>query len=527
MKKHAFITCSLLALASSCIQRYDAPPLHTPQAASWKEPQTNNLTWASCPEPEQVLAEASFRPWWKVFNDHKLDELEYQAIKDSPKVQGAIARLESAMAVYGITRSSLFPEIGVDLTASRKRISQTLGSSSSSSTTSSSTKSTPQCPIPIYPPGSPCVTCPPPPMCSCPAPPKPSTHLTTLGILPVLYYDLDFWGKNWQATESAMQLVKAEQEDVQNTLLQLTTSVADAYLQLRTFDVELDVLTRTLATRQDNYNLNKSQFDAGLINALPMELAKSDLENVATSIQSTSKNRASVEHRLAELLGKPASNFTLDKQTHKAFLPNIAAGVPSTMLQRRPDIRQALALVEAAALNVGVAKTAHFPDFTLTLDYGYLSSKANKLFKWKSHTWFAAVDAFAPIFTAGRISSTIEDAIAQYKQAVANYLETVLAAFKQVEDALFNIEATKKQLMHLRLDVGASRRAYEIAMMRYRMGLEGYLNVINTERTLLVVERIEIQVTREQFSHIISLINSLGGYWENNTDEYIISTLSN
>lgn len=324
-----------------------------------------------------------------------------------------------------------------------------------------------------------------------------------------------------------MQLVKAEQEDVQNTLLQLTTSVADAYLQLRTFDIELDVLKRTLVTRQDNFDLNKSQFDAGIINALPMELAESDLESVATSIESTSKNRASVEHLLAELIGQPASTFSLEKQTHKATLPNIAAGVPSTMLQRRPDIRQALALIEAASLNVGVAKTAYFPDFTLTLDYGYLSSKANKLFKWKSHTWFAAVDVFTPLFTAGRISSAIEDAIAQYKQAVANYLETVLIAFKEVEDALFNIEATKKQLKHLRLDVLASKRAYDIAMKRYRMGLEGYLNVINTERTLLVTERIEIQVTREQFSHIISLINSLGGYWENATNEKIISALSN
>lgn len=525
MKKYVFITCSLLTLASSCVQRYDAPPLNTPTATSWKETQNIPLTPASCPEPEQVLQEASFRPWWKVFNDHKLNELEYQAIKESPKVKAAIARLESAMAVYGITRASLFPEVDLDVTANRKRISQTLGSSSSSKSSSNQAQS--QSTPPMVPPISQCVVCPPPPMCSCPAPPKPSSHLTTLGVLPVLTYDLDFWGKNWQATQSSMQLVQAEQEDVQNTLLQLTTSVADAYLQLRTFDVELDVLKQTLVTRQDNFNLNKSQFEAGLINALPMELAESDLESVATSIESTSKNRASVEHRLAELIGLPASTFTLEKQTHKATLPSIAAGVPSTMLQRRPDIRQALALIEAAALNVGVAKTAYFPDFTLTLDYGYLSSKANKLFKWKSHTWYAAVDAFTPLFTAGRISSTIEDAIAQYKQAVANYLETVLVAFKQVEDALFNIEATKRQLKHLRLDVLASRRAYEIAMKRYRMGLEGYLNVINTERTLLVVERVEIQVTREQFSNIISLINSLGGYWENSTNEKIISSLSN
>lgn len=536
MNKIVFFTLSSLFLTglTSCVQRYDAPPLNTPKVESWKTRETKDTTYADCPAPEQILVEASFRPWWQVFNDTKLNELEYEAIKESPKVQAAIGRLEQAMAFYGITRASLFPEIDLDVRVSRQRVSPTAGLANSSASTLSpaggSIVAKDSSSSLLVPPVNPCVICPPAPVVATPtipATPQPATHFTSIGVLPVLTYDFDFWGKNWQATQSALQQVTAEQEDVQNTLLQLTTSVADTYLQTRTYDRELELLERTLGTRQNNFDLNKTQFDAGLINELAVQQAKSDLESVAAAFENTSKLRSNAEHRLAELVGKPASEFTLERQKTLPALPTIAAGVPSTMLQRRPDIRQGLALIESASLNVGVAKTGYFPDFTLTLDYGFLSNKSSNLFKWKNHTWLAAIDAVTPIFTAGRIASTIDDAKAQYKQAVASYLDTVLVAFKQVEDALFNIEATKRQLNHLKLDVIASQKAYDLADTRYRMGIESYLTVVNTERTLLDAERVEIQVTREQFSNTISLINSLGGYWNNENNENHLSSLSN
>ncbi len=523
MKKGPFLlftTCILTGLPS-CIQRYNPPPIDTPKVEHYKSQEEEVVKYAVCPEPEQVLQEASFRPWWKVFNDPVLDKLAYQAIQDSPKVQAAVGRLEQAMAFYGITRASLFPEIDLDVTASRQRVSQTGGNAATNtSITPLGSSIITKGPMMAADQAPACVVCPQPPapMCACPPPPtpKPVTHVTSLGVLPVLTYEPDFWGKNWQATLASWEQVKAEQEDVQNTLLQLTTAVADAYLQVRTYDSELDILHNTLTTRQHSYDLNKAQFEAGLINELAVDQAKSDLENVAAEIEATSKARARQEHLLAELVGKPASTFTLEKSTTLPALPHIPGGIPSSMLMRRPDIRQGLALIEAQRLNVGVAKTEYFPDFTITLDYGFISSKANKLFKWKSHVWLAAAEAVTPLFTAGRIAATIDDAIAQYKQSVASYLDTVLVAFQQVEDSLFSIEATHRQLMHLRLDVIASKKAYDIAEKRYRMGLENYILVVNTERTLLDVERTEIQVTREQFSNTISLINSLGGYWDNN-----------
>ncbi len=527
-----------LALATSCIQRYNPPPVQTPKVESWKTPAEEAKVYSDCPEPEQILQEAAFHPWWKIYNDPTLTELEYQAIKESPKVQSAIARLEAAMAYYGIERSYMFPQVSLQVTALRERLSQTQPFSNATQTTTSMSPAGgtvglgPGSTSSITAPADPCVICPPapPPMCACPPPvtpkvTKPSPLVTSLGVLPVLTYDLDFWGKNWQAMQSAMEQVKAEQEDVQNTLLQLTTQVADSYLQVRTYDREINILEETLATRQHSYDLNRSQFSAGIINDLAVEQAMSDLQSVAAEIENTKRLRALEEHRLAELVGMPASHFTLAVSLDLPYLPAIRPGLPAQMLERRPDIRQARALIEASRLTVGVAKTAYFPDFTITLDYGFLSNSANKLFKWKSRTWLAAIEATMPLFTAGRIESQIEQAIAQYKQSVATYLDTVLIAFQQVEDALYSIDATKKQLEHLRLDVQASKKAYDIAEKRYRMGLETYLTVVNTERTLLDAQRVEIQVTRAQFSNIISLINSLGGYWDNEHKEHL-STLT-
>lgn len=510
-------------LFSSCVQRYDRPPLHTPTSSSYKATIAANEESSPCPPKEMMLKQASFSPWWEVFDDANLSDLEREAVNNSPTVQAAVARLEQAYANYGIVRSSLFPEVNLDMTASRERVSPTLrqpgtasGSSISNSSSSSAASgccgSTPISPLAA---GAPpvIVCCPPPPPIPVPKVSKPSPYFNQLAILPTLTYELDFWGKNWQATQSALEQVKAEEEDVQTALLLLTTQVADTYLQVRTFDAEIDTLEKSAVTRQRNFDLNTKQYRAGLINKLPVDQAKSDLESVLAEVEESKRLRALAQDTLAELVGVPASIFTLEKKDTLPKLPQIPTGVPTEMLKRRPDVIQQVHLMDAAAFNVGVAKTEYFPDFNITLDYGYASSRANKLFKWKSHTWLAAVDVVTPLFTAGRIASSIEQAIWAYKQQVANYISVVLTSFREVEDAIFSIDAVKKQLKHLHADVVASTEAYNLANTRYRMGLENYILVVNTERTMLDAERAEIQVMRTQYSTLVSLVKSLGGGW--------------
>ena len=523
MKK---LLCTLL-LTTSCVQRYTPPPLVTPSADTWKAPEEISTATLACPKPEIVLSEYTFRPWWTVFQDPILSDLEKQAIANSPTVQAAIARLEQSYAFYGITRSTLFPEIELDAAASRQRLSKTQSLAGAASTVGSSTgsglssRSTSSSSAAILPP--PIIL--PLPTCNCPLPPapptpkvtKPSLYVNQFALLPTLNYELDFWGKNWQGTESASFQVKASEEDVQTALLVLTTNLADAYLQVRTYDAELDILEKTVQTRQNNYDLNLSQYNAGLINKLPVDEAKSDLEGVKSSLEDVKRLRAIAQNSLAELVGMPAPIFSLEKVDTLPTLPEIPAGVPAAMLKRRPDIRQQEDLIQAASLNVGVAKTEYFPDFTIMLDYGLLSSHANKLFKWKSHTWMMAADAVTPIFTAGRIASQIDQAIAQYKQQVADYINTVLISFKEVEDALSSVEYVKKQFIHLQAQVEAANEGYQIADERYKAGLEDYIVVVNNERTLLDSQRLATQVKRAEYSSTISLIKSLGGAWDDET----------
>lgn len=535
MKK--LLLCTLLF--SSCVQSYRPDPVRMAQANEWKAPDTLSTTGPPCPEPEAAVADQTFRPWWKIFNDPVLCDLEEQAMRNSPSVQAAIARLEQAYAFYGIELSALFPEIDLQMHASRQRLSKTqnlgaaqsfLNSGTSSPfssglmprSMSSESHAAVNLPAPIVLPL---------PTCNCPAPPvpkmpkipkpakppkpkKPSLYVNELAILPTLHYELDFWGKNWQAAQAAKEQMKAEQEDVQTALLVLTTAVADTYLQVRTYDAEIDVLEKTVKTRKNNFNINFEQYDAGFIDKLPVEEARTDLENARASIQEVKRLRANAEHALAELVGEPAAIFTLEKELRLPKLPDIPAGIPSQVLKRRPDIRQQEYLIESARLNVGVAKTEYFPDFTITANYGFMSSKANKLFKWKSRTWLLAADVITPIFTAGRISSTIKQAIGQYKEQVANYINTVLVSFKEVEDAIYSVYYTKKQLEHLDAVVEAANQSYQIALDRYNAGLENYIVVVNNERTYLDAMRQALQVKRAEYSSTVTLIKSLGGCWD-------------
>lgn len=529
----------LLIATSSCIQRYDPPKPTIAQADTWKEHQALESP-VSCPEPEKLIANQHYSPWWKIFNDQVLDKLQEKALQHNTTILASQARLEAAIAGYGIERSFLFPEIDLGLTASRQRLSRTQGITGTNTSTTGTSTSGPifsprsfgssnttsmqtlQPAYTICPPQPICPPCPP-PVCPCPPPPKPpktpkpqkpSPYVNQLAILPTLNYELDFWGKNWQAAQAAKDRFKAEQEALHTAFLLVTTTVADLYFQARTFDMELDILYRTEKTRRHNFDLNSKQFQSGLINELPVTQAQSDLESVLASIQEVLELRARAENALATVIGEPAPLFSLVQSKTLGALPEIPAGIPSNILKNRPDIRSEELLMKAAALDVGVAKTEYFPDFSIVMDYGYMSSRANKLFKWKSHTWLLAADAITPLFTAGRISSRIEQTIALYNEQVASYINTVLVSFQEVEDALFSIQADKSRYTHLGRQVKASTRAYEIALNRYNSGLENYLTVVDSERTMLDAKRLETESLRSRYSSTISLIKALGGTWQ-------------
>jgi NodT family efflux transporter outer membrane factor (OMF) lipoprotein len=499
--------------------------MSVPSAEGWNSEIEAPKKGLECPEPMLIGESTLFTPWWDVFQDDILSDLETKAIANSPTVMAATSRLEQAYAIYGINRSTLFPEIDLNAQASRQRLSKTAASALAGSETINQTSplTARSCPemigqIPSIP--LPVQNC-------CPttsdSSTKQSLYANQLALLPTLTYELDFWGKNWQLTQSAHAAFEGQKEELQTVLLMLTAAVADTYLRVRTFDREREILEEAIASRQNNFDLNSSQYEAGLITSLPVEQARSALESSKAALQNTLLLKTLATHALAELIGEPAVAFSVPAREDLPLLPEIPYGVPSDVLKQRPDIRQQQHLLEAAIYNVGVAKTEYFPDFTIALNYGFLSSHTNNLFKWKSHTWLAAADAALPLFTAGRIESSINEKVALYKQQVASYIQTILTAFKEVEDAVFSLDYQRKQFEFLEAQVVASQEVYTVANVRYRMGVENYLLVVDSERTLLESRRLAVQVLRERYSSVIALIKSLGGIWPAETSTVALS----
>lgn len=516
-----FITLSLLF--SSCGPHYNPPHPKPPVGEHWKAKQPEEEAPPQCPQESIAVEEVLFRPWWQIFQDPLLDDFEARAIADSPTIASAIARLAEAKANWGVAYSNLYPELDLLLSASRSKIpqnvplaGQNLGLNPTSTSPLTSSQLTPKGVGGVLAP-SPCVTlCPPPPPPPViPKAPRPPRHISELAVLPELSYEVDLWEKYSQETKSAFKRVEAQEEDLESALLLLTSQVAINYLQLRTYDFELDVLEQNRLTRQHAYDLQEEKYTKGLITELDFLRAKVELTGVEQDIEATRILRRASENSLAALIGTSASEFVVKKKDVIAPLPQIPASIPSSILETRPDIRMQDRLLEAYALDVGVAKTAYFPTITLFLEGGYIADKFSKLFKWKSHVWSASAQAMQVIFDAGRISSQVDAAIARYQQSVASYVDTVLTAFKEVEDALTSVSLRKKQLDFLDQEVTAAREVFRLTTLQYDTGLTDYLNVVNAEQSMLTSERQQVIVTRDQYSAIITLIKSLGGVWNN------------
>jgi outer membrane protein, multidrug efflux system len=532
------------ALCTACV-RYNPPPIQTPEAQSWKETREPEVLVTACPDEEVSKKQGQIRTWWTVYDDPVLDTLIQKAIDSSPTLEIALERLVESEALYGIALSELFPHIDLSVGARRQRLSQTqpiasgaLQQASQSTspftarssdtemlTESTATSLSDFCVICPQPDPAPC-DCPAPEMPKMPKPPNPPKppkapkpprqprHLSTLFVIPEVSYELDLWGKNYQGMRAAKMTMLAQTEALNTALLLLTTDVARAYLELRATDKELDVLEQNRQSRQNALDIQTSRFDAGLIDNLDVQRAIVQLRSVEADFENTKRFRRQIENLLARLVGESAPLFTLDKTDSGSFVPNIQAPIPSTVLENRPDIREAHHQIEAARYNVGVQKTAYFPSIFLTGNYGYLSDKTNNLFKWRSHVWALTADALTPIFNAGQISSSVKQAVSQYQQSVSNYTERVLIAFQEVEDAISAVHYKKEQLIYVHEQVIAARKTFELSSTQYDMGLIDYLNVVDAERGMLEAEREEVRVTKDQYITTIALIKALGGVWE-------------
>jgi multidrug efflux system outer membrane protein len=427
------------------------------------------------PEGEPDISDA----WWQLYRDPKLDELIATANGSNQTMRIAIARVDEARALARVAASYRYPTITLDPTVSRQRLSANRASTVAGG---------------------------------------PVTSGATINdwLVPFdLSYELDVWGRVRRSLQAARAQAAASVDDEAVIRLAVQTDVAQFYYTLRLFDAQLEILTRTIASYQEQVRLLGVQVRTGLASQIVLNQAEAQLQSTLAQQQDVARARADEEHALAILCGRPAPSFSVAANPlHSGTPPAIPPGLPAAMLARRPDVAEAEQNVVAANALVGVATADLYPQFTLTSSAGFESLAIQSLFAWQSRLASIAQGITAPIFQGGRLKANLRAVRARYEQTVAAYVNQVLIAYGDVEDALTDLHALTSQVGSLGEAVRASENYQRLAEVQYRSGLVDYLTVIDAERTLLTNQLALAQATSFQMSASIHLIKALGGGWQ-------------
>jgi multidrug efflux system outer membrane protein len=412
--------------------------------------------------------------WWTIFNDAELNALETQAIDANQDLKQAVARVTEARAIARVTKSEFYPSISANGSYSRNRLSE------NSATT---------------------------------LPQDPDFNAYSGSI--DLDYELDVWGRVRRSVQAANADAASVATDLQVVLLTLTADVARNYQLLRSSDNEKVVIEATIKSRQDTVQLQETRNRAGLINEMDVTRARTELANVESELQAVTRRRAQVEHALAVLCGQPPANFSVAAKATKVLPPEIPVGLPSELLQRRPDVVAAEQTLEAANARIGVAKAAFFPVIKLTGAAGYASADLSTIVDWPSRFAQFGPSISVPIFQGGRNIANLKAAEARYEQNVATYRGSVLNAFREVEDSLSDLSTLALQAEAVNRGLTSARDTVALANERYQKGLTSYLDVVDAEREALKAERQDVQLRGDRAVSTILLAKALGGGWEN------------
>jgi NodT family efflux transporter outer membrane factor (OMF) lipoprotein len=481
--RHAGSTSGLWLLAllligvvmfSGCVvgPKYNRPSVDAPSA--WKEPPPEGWKAAT---PHDEISKGN---WWAVFNDPELNDLETQALAANQTLQAAAQRVVEARATALATRSNLFPFASGGFSPSRARISGTR-------------------PLP---PGS-----------GGDVPFSANTF-----SLPIqASYEVDLWGQIRHEIESANALAQRSVADYENVLLQLKSDVASDYIMVHYIDQDLVILRNNIDLQQHAVDLANVRHQGGVASGLDVSAAETLLDTTQATYVGLGVQRAQFEHALAVLLGKPPAEFSLAQKPLQAIPPALPAGLPSDLLERRPDVATAERVMASNNAQIGVARAAYFPNVTLTFSAGGLSTFLGQILDAPSLVWSAAANASQPIYTGGRLSANLLLARATYDESVANYRQTVLTAFQEVEDDLSTLRVLEQQSAAYDQAIRSAQETVDISTSRYREGLANYLEVITAEEELLTNQRVADLVHEQRLLTTIQLIQALGGGWQDST----------
>lgn len=442
---------------------------------NYKRPSVNTPTIYRGLTPDEAAKgdTASFaeQKWWDVFQDEQLKELIKTALQQNYDLRRAGARILQARAALGITRADQLPTISAGAAALNERSAQ-------------------QKVIPAI-------------------------ETNTNRVEADFNWELDFWGRFRRATESARANLAATEWGQRVIATELVADVANAYFSLRALDLQLEITRRTLASRQDSLRLTRILADGGSTSLLDVRQAEQLVFTAGSEVPSLEQQIEQQENVISILSGNNPAPVSRGKSlTDQPHPPAVPAGLPSSLLQRRPDIRQAEQQLIAANAQIGVARSLYFPQIALSATSGYQSSALTALFTGPAGFWTFGSTLAQPIFTGGRLRSNVRLAEAQQQEAVLFYQETIQGAFRDVSDALVAYRKTQEFREQQQLLVNSAQDAARLSHMRYSGGVASYLEVLTNETNYFSAELNLVQAQRNELLALVQLYKSLGGGWE-------------
>jgi outer membrane protein, multidrug efflux system len=407
--------------------------------------------------------------WFDLLQDPALRTLVQTALRENRDVRVALATIDEFRAQYGVAKGDFFPQIS--LNAQGGRTQQVLGSLG-------------------------------------------SFTYNQLQATANLSWELDFWGRIRRSTEAARNDLLAQRENQRAVVLTLVSDVATTYLQLRQLDLALEISQRTLAANRETFRLARRRFDQGLISELDVRQFESEVASPAASVALLEGQIRQTENQLSVLVGRnPASISRGRPLTEVLGDLKVPAYLPSDLLERRPDVREAEAQFHAATARIGVARADLFPKLMVTGDYGTYASNADDLFKNSSEIYQILGGISMPLFTGGKVGKQVDVARARADQSRYSYEQTVLVALREVEDAVAGVRSSRNQVAAQQTQVDALRRALRLAEMRYQSGASSYLDLLDAQRSLFGAELSLAQVQGQQATAAVTLYKALGGGW--------------
>lgn len=462
---------SLILLLSACAV---GPDYHTPEMATPVQFKAAE-GWRQA-APSDAMARGA---WWEIYGDAQLNALVQRLNTSNQTVAQYEAQFRQARALVRSSRAAFFPTL--DLSTSKTRSSQGTGSSSSSLSNSSSGIR--------------------------------DTYNAQLGVS----WEADIWGRLRRGLEADTASAQASLADLAAMQLSLQSELVQNYLQLRVIDEQKRLLDATVEAYQRSLTMTQNQYRAGISGRDAVAQAQTQLKSTQADLIDLAWQRAQFENAIAVLMGTAPADFNLAASTSVPALPQIPVGVPSQLLERRPDIAAAERSIMAANANIGVAKAAYYPDLTLSLSGGYSSSTLANWISLPNRFWSVGPQLALTLFDGGQRSAEVERSEAVYDQTVAQYRQTVLDGFQEVENYMVQLQVYEQEAGVRQEALEAARESLRLTSNQYKAGLIGYLDVVNVQATALSNERSVLNVLQSRLVASVQLIAALGGGWDTAT----------